>query len=208
MTSPTSTVRHFERLYAANADPWDYRTSVYERAKYEATLAALPPGGCARCLEVGCSIGIFTRLLAARCRKTVAVDFSPRALELARENLVGVDNVELRRARFPEEVPAGSWDWIVCSEVLYYLDRSSFEDALTWFAAQLQLGSCLVAVSWTGGSGGEPLLGDYVHDRLQRTFARQHTLTASTERYRIDRFGGCDAPRPSQLPASWPRGST
>ena len=31
-----------EHVYAANADPWQFATSPYERDKYAATLAALP----------------------------------------------------------------------------------------------------------------------------------------------------------------------
>ena len=33
---------YFTALYAADADPWRFATSDYEREKYAATLAALP----------------------------------------------------------------------------------------------------------------------------------------------------------------------
>jgi SAM-dependent methyltransferase len=119
--SATAGLARFERLYQQSTDPWGYRTSSYEQQKYAATLAALPRQTHGLVLEVGCSIGVFTGQLAARCAHVVAIDFSRSVLELARRNLQGVSNVDLLRASFPEETPPGSWDLIVCSEVLCLL---------------------------------------------------------------------------------------
>lgn len=180
----------FERHYEASADPWNYRDSDYEREKYAATLAALPPGDFDRALEVGCSIGVFSGMLAARCRRLVAIDFSQRAVALARERLAGEQNVEVVHASFPEQVPAGDWDLIVCSEVLYYLDEPTLASALEWLQAQLGSGAAVVAVSWRGSGAQEPLLGDDVHDLLERRFAGWHALDARRPGYRLDRFDG------------------
>src|SRR6185312_473053 len=130
--STSATVERFERLYQASPDPWGYRTSSYEQQKYAATLAAIPRQPVRLCLEVGCSIGVFTALLASRCEHVVAIDFSLSALEYARQNLQGVGNVDLLRASFPEEIPAGSWDLVVCSEILYYLKPPALTEAIGW----------------------------------------------------------------------------
>src|ERR1700704_2247294 len=164
-------VERFERLYRESPDPWGYRTRDYEQEKYAATLAALPQRTHGLCLEVGCSIGVFTGLLAARCEHVVAIDFSLSALRLARRHLKGVRNVDLLRAGFPEETPAGSWDLIVCSEILYYLQEPEFDEALSWIKTQLGHGSSVLTVSWRGVGREEPLLGDQVHDRLARELA-------------------------------------
>jgi hypothetical protein len=58
---------HFERLYRSNPDPWGFDTSPYEQAKYRQTLAAVGARRFTAGLEVGCSIGILTRMLAPRC---------------------------------------------------------------------------------------------------------------------------------------------
>ncbi len=58
---------YFETLYSQSVDPWDFRTSPYEQRKYAATLDILSRPRYARALEVGCSIGVLTRLLAGRC---------------------------------------------------------------------------------------------------------------------------------------------
>jgi SAM-dependent methyltransferase len=186
----TTAAERFERLYHESPDPWGYRTSDYEREKYAATLAALPKSSYGLCLEVGCSIGVFTGLLAARCEHVVAIDFSLGALQHAGRHLQGVRNVDLLRAGFPEETPPGSWDLIVCSEILYYLQEPALQEAVRWIEAQLTYGASVLAVSWRGVGREEPLLGDEVHDRLAAQLAIWHTRDARQPGYRLDRFDG------------------
>ena len=183
-------IERFERLYDQSSDPWGYRSSSYEQQKYAATLAALPKRSHGSCLEIGCSIGVFTGLLASRCEHVVAIDFSLGALALARRHLRGADNVDLLRAGFPGETPPGSWDLIVCSEVLYYLQRPALDEAVRWIRAQLSYGASVVVVSWRGIGRDEPTTGDEVHDRLASELADSHALDARRDGYRLDRFDG------------------
>jgi SAM-dependent methyltransferase len=180
----------FERKYAEDADPWGYESSRYERDKYAATLAALPSRRFARALELGCSIGVFSELLAPRCEQLVALDFSALALASARRRLAGTPGVELLQAAFPEQVPPGQWDLVVCSEVLYYLDEPTLEAALSWLERQLTGGAVALAVSWRGQGREEPLSGDDVHDLLAARFACWHALDGRAAGYRLDRFDG------------------
>jgi SAM-dependent methyltransferase len=180
----------FEEIYRASPDPWNYTSSDYEREKYAATLAAAGPGPYALALEVGCSIGVFTELLAPRCERLVAMDFSRRALDLAAERVGDIDGVELAHGAFPEQAPKGSWDLVVCSEVLYYLDCQALADAVVWLKRQLANGAVVVAVSWRGHGETEPLRGDDVHDLLHTELAGWHALDASRPGYRLDRFDG------------------
>jgi SAM-dependent methyltransferase len=180
----------FDALYSASEDPWGYTTSAYERDKYADTIDALPPRALGRVLEVGCSIGVFTAMLAPRCGELVAIDFSARALELARERLAGLDRVELVQAGFPEQVPAGDWDLVLCSEVLYYLDAPAFARAVDWLSEQLRGGATVLAVSWRGQGREEPMRGDEAHDLLLGRLARWHALDARRDGYRLDRFDG------------------
>jgi SAM-dependent methyltransferase len=184
----TAPIERFDRLYRDSPDPWAYRTSQYERNKFDATLAALPRASHTLALEVGCSIGVFTGQLAARCEHVVAIDFSMRAIQLAHEHLRDTPNVDLLHVSFPEEAPPGSWDLIVCSEVLYYLSPPGLSDAIGWLKTQLSYGASVVAVSWRGVGRDEPLLGDEVHDRLARELARWHALDNRQDGYRLDRF--------------------
>lgn len=180
----------FERIYAGSEDPWDYGTSAYERDKYAATLAALPPRALGNVLEVGCSIGVFTQLLAERCSSVTAIDFSPRALALARARLAGTENVRLAPARFPEQTPAGPWDAVVCSEVLYYLGRATLARAVERLEAALRDGASVLAVSWRGAGREEPMSGDEAHEILLARLGAWHAFDGRTPRYRLDRFDG------------------
>jgi predicted TPR repeat methyltransferase len=189
-SAPRVSAERFERKYEASPDPWDYRTSAYEREKYADTLAALPSRSYARALEVGCSIGVFTELLAPRCERLVAIDFSVRALELARERVGELANVEVAHASFPEEVPPGPWDLVVCSEVLYYLDEPTLRTAIGWLHAQLCNGASVLAVSWRGIGVEEPLRGDETHERLSAELGRWHAFDGRRSGYRVDRFDG------------------
>ena len=182
------TAESFDRLYELSPDPWDYRGSAYERDKYAHTLAALGPHAYSHALEVGCSIGVFTQVLAARCEQVTAIDFSARALSLAGERLAELDNVTLQQACFPQEVPSGDFDLIVCSEILYYLARASRHAAVEWLRRQLQAGAVVLAVSWRGPGTDEPATGDEVHDILARSLGYWHVLDGRQTGYRLDRF--------------------
>ena len=200
---PRFGAERFERIYARSSDPWDYEGSAYERAKYADTLAALPDRPIARALEVGCSIGVFTELLAPRCGELVAIDFSARALALASKRLARRRNVTVLEASFPEQAPPGPWDLIVCSEVLYYLDGGTLRRAIEWLSTQLRSGASVLAVSWRGEGAQEPLRGDEAHDLVASELSPWHAFdgregdgvaygdgAALRDDYRIDRFDG------------------
>ncbi len=148
----------FERLYAGNPDPWRFTSSRYEREKYRATLAALPRAKFRAGLEVGCSIGVLTRLLARRCRTLLAVDVAEAALREARRRTRGLAGVAVRRCRVPAEFPDRRFDLIVLSEVLYFLSAADLVALADRVLRALQPGGVLLLVNWTGATG-TPLPG-------------------------------------------------
>jgi SAM-dependent methyltransferase len=180
----------FEDLYARSEDPWGFATSDYEGEKYAATLAALEGAHFERGLEVGCSIGVFTELLAQRCQELTGIDVSGRALARARRRLGGQANVTLARMTFPEEFPGGPWDLVVCSEVLYYLDEKPFGLAVHRLRTALDDGATVLAVHWRPPTRTYPLRGDEVHDRLLAELGPWHAFDGRRQRYRLDRFEG------------------
>lgn len=161
MTRFTATMppEYFEELYRTKADPWAFATSDYECGKYAATLAALSQPRYRHALEVGCSIGILTRLLSERCDRLTAIDTSETALEAARHRCGNVSNVDFSHLAVPGAFPAGTFDLILLSEVLYYLDRGD----LAVFAGQCGGGLAptgeMVLVHWIGPTN-YPLTGD------------------------------------------------
>jgi predicted TPR repeat methyltransferase len=180
----------FEDLYARSEDPWAFATSDYEREKYTDTLAALDDAHFEHGLEVGCSIGVFSERLAEVCDELVGIDVSERALAIARRRLSGRPGVTLARMTFPEEMPEGPWDLVVCSEVLYYLDDAAFGLAVQRLRSALEGGATVLAVHWRPETSSYPLLGDEVHDRLSAELGDWHVLDRGRPRYRLDRFEG------------------
>jgi SAM-dependent methyltransferase len=180
-------VEHFERLVRDSADPWDYETSAYEQAKYRRTLAALPKRT-GRTLELGCSVGVFTAMLAPRCESLLAVDFSPTALEHARRRLEGFAHVELAERRLPEQTPGGPFETIVCTEVLYYWSAMLVEEGLRRIEAALAPGGTLVAVHWRGSDPRRELDGDDVHRILREQTQLHWQGGAQAPEYILDRW--------------------
>ena len=177
----------FHDLYAASPDPWDFETSPYEAAKYDATIAALGGRRFATVLEIGCSIGVLTERLAGRCDELLAIDVAESALDRARAR---VPEAEFELREVPEEFPDGAYDLIVVSEVLYYLDEPAFAATLNAIERTLIPAGVLLAVHWRPQAPSYPLTGDEVHERLARRFGSP-ALSRRTPKYNLDRFDVC-----------------
>jgi SAM-dependent methyltransferase len=180
-------VEHFERLARQSDDPWDYATSAYEQAKYRTTLDYLP-ARTGRTLELGCSVGVFTAMLAPRASHLTAVDFSPTALERAAERLAGVANVELLRRRLPEEMPVGPFETIVCAEILYYWSADLVEDGVARIEAALAPRGTLLAVHWRHPDPRRELVGDDAHAILDEATSLVLDASCTTPDYLLDRW--------------------
>ena len=180
-------VAHFERLARESEDPWDYETSAYEQSKYRRTLAALPKRT-GRTLELGCSVGVFTAMLAPRCESLLAVDFSPTALRHARRRLAAVPNVQLERRVLPEQTPAGPFETIVCAEVLYYWSAALVRDGLVRLETALAPGGTLLAVHWRAADPRRELCGDDVHRILREQTGLRWRAGVETPDYLLDRW--------------------
>jgi SAM-dependent methyltransferase len=86
---PPSTSADFDRVYRLPITPWgDVRIPPEVSA-----LARI--GAPRRCLELGCGAGRFSRHLASQGLDAVGVDFSPVAIELARQRVAN-DGVKPR----------------------------------------------------------------------------------------------------------------
>lgn len=180
-------VEHFERLARESDDPWRYETSDYEQRKYRLTLEYLPERT-GRTLELGCSIGVFTEMLAPRTSCLLAVDFSPTALERARRRLRrSRHQVQLLRRSLPEEMPTGPFDTIVCAEILYYWSEPLVRLGLQRMEAALAPGGTLLVVSWRHPDRRRELTGDDVHAIIDAEARLKPVGRFATEDYLLDR---------------------
>ncbi|GJE62762.1 Ubiquinone biosynthesis O-methyltransferase, mitochondrial [Methylobacterium trifolii] len=141
---------YFKGMYATDSDPWRFATSAYERDKYAATLAALPRAHYTSALDVGCSIGVFTRQLCPRCDAVLGLDVVPSVLDAARVRCADRPNARFQLAAVPGEWPDGRFDLIVISEVAYYLDRADLARLVARVGSALLPGGDVVLVHWLG----------------------------------------------------------
>ena len=193
MTRPTNSLPpdYFEAIYARDPDPWGFADSAYERAKYDATLAALARPRYGRVLEVGCSIGVLTRDLAPRCESLLALDAAATPLDAARARCAGVPQVGFRQMRVPQDWPAAEapFDLILLSEVVYYLDVADVARLAERVRASLAPGGEVLLVHWTGATD-YPLSGDAATEMFLRASApfASPTRQSRAGRYRLDRL--------------------
>ncbi|WP_349943000.1 SAM-dependent methyltransferase [Fulvimarina sp. MAC8] len=137
-------VEGFEALFASDPDPWDYRTSRFERHKRGILMRAVGQRMFGRGLELGCANGETTSFLARKCLRLTAVDGSETALEQAWIRHADSPRVRLEQAILPERTPRGPFDLIVTSEVLYYLRENELRDMLSLLKKAVALGGRLV----------------------------------------------------------------
>jgi SAM-dependent methyltransferase len=148
---------------------------------------ALPNDRYASGLEIGCSIGVLTELLARRCDRLLAVDTSLRPLIRAEQRLTGQDHVRFRQMEVPSSFPGERFDLIVLSEVGYYWGYGDLERAIDCIENGMNPGATLILVHYTPYVPDYPLTGDEVHEAFSRQLLScYHVRGERTERYRLD----------------------
>ena len=185
------TPEYFEGVYAASSDPWQFETSPYEQEKYAATMAALPQRRFGHALEIGCSIGVLTALLAPRCDRLLALDVNKVALQQARQRLAGQPNVAFAQLQVPQRFPDGAFDLVLVSEVGYYWSRDDLQRAAALIVDALLPGGALLLVHWTASVPDYPLDGDDVHEcfmQLVDSGPLNHRHGECHDKYRLDLF--------------------
>jgi hypothetical protein len=176
----------FETLYRTELDPWGYEHSDYEREKYAATLAACGPGPFACALELGSSIGVFSDLLAPRCRSLITLDGAPSAVAAARERLAAHPQAQALLGTIPESIPDTAFDLVVASEILYYLQPPALEATLATLQERMAPAARLVAVHWRPAGPERPFDAASVHDRLRSQSWLIPLEARDTEEYLLD----------------------
>jgi SAM-dependent methyltransferase len=157
---------YFDQMYATSPDPWGFTSRWYERRKYAITLAMLPRERYADAFEPGCSIGVLTRQLAGRCDRLLSCDGAAAAVAAAAERTADCANVTVEQRTFPGGWPAGDFDLIVLSEVLYYFGGGDLSRVLDLAVGALRPGGTLIAVHWRHPVPEYPRSGDEVHAAL------------------------------------------
>lgn len=177
----SETLAHLAGLYAASEDPWNHRSSPYEAAKYEATLAAIGPGPFENALEIGCGNGELARRLAPRCRRLTAIECIPAAANAARHSLAKFVQAKVLQGSAPASLPEMQPDLVLLSEVLYFMTPQEIALLGQWL--NKHAAGLIVAVNWTGPTD-EPLKGAEAVGLLAQALVTKRTDCFSG--FRID----------------------
>ena len=170
-----------DRIYAAGDDPWSFRTSQYEQAKFRATRDALPRRSYRSALELGCGNGELAKHLAPLCAAYTGVDAVETALAAARK---AVPEGQFHQAFLPAPLPGEAHDLVLLSEVLYFLDPAGLAELAQQIDTRWP--DCdVVCVTWLGPSGN-PLEGAQALECFKTASRRAFGQVAATDDYRID----------------------
>ena len=167
MTIPvTLPPAYFDAMYQAAVDPWGFGDRWYEQRKYAVSLALLPAARYRSAFEPGCSIGVLTRMLAGRCDAVLSCDVAEPAVSAAARRTGDLPHVQVERREIPRGWPAGRFDLIVFSEILYYFGDHDLERILKNAVSALEPEGTLLAVHWRHPVADYPRSGDDVHQVL------------------------------------------
>ncbi len=167
MTGPvTLGADYFDAMYQAAADPWGFEDRWYEQRKYAISLAQLPQRRYRSAFEPGCSIGVLTQMLAGRCDRLLSCDLAAAAVGAAARRTRDLPHVRVEQRQIPVQWPAGRFDLIVFSEILYYFGDGDLDRVLDRAVRALRLGGTLLAVHWRHPVAEYPRTGDDVHQVL------------------------------------------
>jgi SAM-dependent methyltransferase len=171
------TADYFDALYAADSDPWGFRSRWYERRKRALMMAALPSARYRRAFEPGCANGEVTAALAGRCQSVLACDSSARAVALARRRTGAAPNVKVVQLAIPGGWPAQSFDLIVFNEIGYYLRAHELKQTVNHIVRSLAPPGAVVVCHWRHPIEGCVMDGGQVHAMFARCTDLKRQIT-------------------------------
>ena len=126
----------FDELALLPAEEWDHNSH------YHNFLLRHVPSPCRESLEIGCGTGAFSRLLAKRSDRVLALDLSPNMIRIAEEQSALYPNIDFRVADLmAHDVGAEQFDCIVTIATFHHLPT---EEALLKMKRALKLNGVLL----------------------------------------------------------------
>ena len=186
-TADTS-ARFFEQLYREADDPWNFRHSPYERGRYQAIVKCLGGRRYRRALEPGCAIGELTSMLAPLCDEMKAFDLSASAVTTARLRCREEAHVSIATGSLPADMPEGSFDLIIFSELGYYFTAGELGRVARLLWTALEPGGRFVACHWLGHSDDHRLHGSDVGQVLTQQFGPSDMETQPGEGFLLQHW--------------------
>jgi len=135
----------FDRIALLSGDDWDHNKH------YHSFLLRHIPVHCQAALDIGCGTGAFSRRLAGRSDRVVALDLSPHMIRIARERSRCYSNIEFQVADATTwEFPLERFDCVACLATLHHLP---IEETLLKMKSALRPGGALVILDLYKATG-------------------------------------------------------
>jgi ubiquinone/menaquinone biosynthesis C-methylase UbiE len=137
MTVSSSKIQSdFDRIAVLSNAGWDHNSH------YHSYLLKHISSSGSDALEIGCGTGSFTRLLAQRFRRVLALDLSPRMIEMAKERSGQYSNIDFQVADATTyEFPSEQFDCVASIATLHHLP---FEPMFSQMKSTLKAGGTLL----------------------------------------------------------------
>jgi ubiquinone/menaquinone biosynthesis C-methylase UbiE len=135
----------FDQIALVSQNGWDHNRH------YHSFLLKHIAAHCEAALDVGCGTGVFSRLLAKRSDRVVALDLSPRMIEVAKARSKHDPNIEFQVADATKwAFPIGEFDCVVSIATLHHLP---IEDTLRKMRQALKTGGTLAILDLYESAG-------------------------------------------------------
>jgi ubiquinone/menaquinone biosynthesis C-methylase UbiE len=144
----------FDRIALLAEENWDHN------AHYHGYLLSQIPERCRNILEIGCGTGTFSRLLAGRAERVLAIDLSPQMIRLAQEHSQLYPNIDFVKGDvLTYGLPDRQFDCIATLTTLHHLP---IETILRKIREALQPGGTFVCLDLYQRSNWRDLFFDGV----------------------------------------------
>ncbi|NJO39754.1 MAG: class I SAM-dependent methyltransferase [Cyanobacteria bacterium RU_5_0] len=153
--SLTQKIRNdFDRIALHDQEGWDHNNH------YHCFLLKQLPAQCKTVLDIGCGTGEFSRLLAKRVERVVAIDLSSNMIEVAKQRSRQFSNIDFQVADVSQWDPtAEQFDVIVSIATLHHLP---VESLLPNLKAALKSGGRLVILDLLEHETLQDKLSDFI----------------------------------------------
>lgn len=147
----TSKIRaDFDRIALLSGNDWNHNDHYHNFL-----LRQLPPH-CTDALDIGCGTGVFSRLLARRSDRVLALDLSPQMIRIARERSEQYSNIDFQVAdAMTWEFPSEQFDCVASIATLHHLP---FEETLLKMKAALKINGTLIILDLFNAEGPSDVL--------------------------------------------------
>ncbi|MEH1834442.1 MAG: class I SAM-dependent methyltransferase [Nostoc sp.] len=179
----------FDRIALHEQEGWNHNSH------YHNFLLKQLPAHCENVLDIGCGTGLFSRLLAKRADRVIAIDLSPKMIEVAKQKSRQHPKIDYQVADILQwEFPVKQFNAIVSIATVHHLP---LENLLHNLQTALKPGGKLVILDLLEHESIQDKMSDFLAVPLNwifQTFKNRHikqspeSVAAMKEHLRTDKY--------------------